>query len=71
MRLKIFHLYRGEMALKTLIWNLKVLTFIDGEPLRAGVIAGFHCKIIEKCVTVNYAVHNKCTLVFSCVHAIL
>ena len=29
---------RGEITLKTIIWDLKRLTFIDGKPLKAGLL---------------------------------
>ena len=29
---------RGEITLKTIIWDLKMLTFIDGEPLKARLL---------------------------------
>ena len=32
------HIYREEITLKTIILDLKMLTFIDGEPLKAGVL---------------------------------
>ena len=33
------HLYREVKShKKTIIWGLKILTFIDGEPLKAGLL---------------------------------
>ena len=29
---------KDEITLETIIWNLKMLTFIDGEPLKAGLL---------------------------------
>ena len=31
-------LKRGEITLKTIIWDLTMLTFIDGEPLKARLL---------------------------------
>ena len=31
-------LKRGRITLNTIIWDLKMLTFIDGEPLRARLL---------------------------------
>ena len=45
-------LKRGEITLKTFIWDLKMLTFIDWEPLSESFIAGSHCIFfVVKCET--------------------
>ena len=32
-------LQRGKITLKTIIWDHKMLTLIDGEPLKAGLLS--------------------------------